>query len=183
MRARRWPWAAPAPAGRGRGFSLLELLVAIAIVLVLLGAVGLSVTVPERADARLEAERARALVALARDAAVLEARPLRLVAAGGGYRFEALEGGAWQGLRDETLRPRRLPAGVRAALRAGAGGKGAAAVLVFEETGLYTPFEWRFRDAGAAAAWAVRGDGVGEPVVVRAAAREEAAWEGAKASR
>lgn len=155
---------------------------AIAIVLVLLGAVGLSVTVPERADARLEAERVRALVALARDAAVLEARPLRLVAAGGGYRFDALEGGAWQGLRDETLRPRRLPANVRAALRTSVRTRGEA-VLVFEETGLYTPFEWRFRDAGAAAAWTVRGDGVGEPVVVRAAAREEAAWEGAKASR
>lgn len=155
---------------------------ALAIVLVLLGAVGLSVTVPERADARREAGRARALVALARDAAVLEARPLRLVAAGGGYRFEALEGGAWRGLRDETLRPRRLPADVHASLRTGVRATGGEGVLIFEETGLYTPFEWRFRDADAAAVWAVRGDGVGEPVLVQAAAREEAAWGGATAS-
>lgn len=135
---------------------------ALAIVLVLLGAVGLSVGSAARAGARAEAERARALVELARDAALLEARPLRLVAGANGYRFEAMGAGGWRPVAEGRLRPRRLPAGTRAALVA-AGGAGA---VVLDETGLYTPFTWRFRDGTQGPAWVVRGDGVGAPVLV-----------------
>ncbi|ROR29567.1 GspH/FimT family pseudopilin [Inmirania thermothiophila] len=129
--------------GRGRGFTLLELLVVLVIVGVAVSAAAWVRHDPARARLAEEARRLAALVALARDEAVLRGTPLALELGPTGYRFLAWDGAAWTPIATGPLRPRRLPRPVKAAPEDGEG-----LPVVLDTTGDLPPFRAVLR-AGA----------------------------------
>lgn len=99
------------------GFTLIELLVVLAVMALLAGVAiwrwpGADDAV--RSDAAALATR----VAAARDQAILAGRPLALVVASEGYRFEARSKGEWRPASEPSLRQRRWSQGVTAAVPA-----------------------------------------------------------------
>lgn len=106
------------PRRAAAGFTLLEVLVVIVIVGILVSLAVL--TLGGRGEARLseETERLGALLELAREEAVFQARELGLSFWRGGYAFFVMTaGGGWTLLEgDGLLRPRRLPEDIRLSL-------------------------------------------------------------------
>ena len=85
-----------------RGFTLIELMVVVAIIGIASAAVVL--TLPgDRAQVREQAERFALRVAGARDQAIVQARPIRIVANANGYAFERREQGRWQRWEDKPF--------------------------------------------------------------------------------
>ena len=155
--------AAPHPRGRwrtrpaGYGFTLVELLVVLVVVGVMIGLATLAVGDRSGEEVEREAERLAALLRLARDEAVLTARPLGLRVEPDRYLFLALEGeDRWRPLAsDRVLHPRALSEVVELTITV-EGRRGLLAVAEDEdrdeneglrpqvlvlETGEMTPFE------------------------------------------
>jgi general secretion pathway protein H len=99
------------------GMTLLELLIVLAIGALLAGRVALSLGGQDSRALRVEAERLAALVKAAQEAAILEGRGVSLSVAETGYEFRMRQrGGTFSPIAaDDVLRPRRFPAGIRAA--------------------------------------------------------------------
>ena len=157
------------PAWRSRpasGFTLLEILVVLGIVgIVFLGAAVLTV---ERHPEREAARRFSALLALARDQALMSGETLGVELWRDGYRFHRLDGDwSWRPVGRGPLRERTLAPGLRlellldgvpAELDARPGG---APQLHLLSTGESTAFELRV--AGARGEAVVRRDLLGRP--------------------
>jgi general secretion pathway protein H len=80
---------------RRNGFTLVELMVV--LVIIGLAATAVVLAVPERGGSLLaEAERFAARAKAARDAAIVEARPIALTIDAGGYAFARRRGGEWR---------------------------------------------------------------------------------------
>ncbi len=109
-----------AAAGRMRGFTLLEILVVMFIVGLMFSLAVLSVgDGGQRETVRREAERFRALVLLAQERAILEAREFGVSFTDDGYSFLVLEDNEWQPITDDELfRERTLPEGMGVELTA-----------------------------------------------------------------
>ena len=147
-----------------RGFTLLELLVVLFIIGITLSFAMLSVgDRTKEHSVQQEAQRLAARLALAGQEAILGAKELALQATSEGYQFLVLDNGEWQVLKDEELRPRRLPAGMQLKLTL----EGESAVPISNQTadqekrgkqaektariyllssGEMTPFEARLQD-------------------------------------
>lgn len=102
------------------GFTLIEMLVVLAIVSVMVVAVGLSVDAggPSRQVAT-EARRFIALMGLACDESARSGEEIGARLDAGGYRFVRAIGRQWELSTGDALRSRRLPQGMRIALRIG----------------------------------------------------------------
>ncbi|MDE2221064.1 MAG: type II secretion system minor pseudopilin GspH, partial [Gammaproteobacteria bacterium] len=112
--------SAPARRRAARGFTLIELLVVIVIIGVMLGAMFLSMGARDH-DSQLDQERDRlaALVNYVQERAALQTVEYGLRCDQGGYRFVMYDPrrASWlEDPLDETLRARRLPAGLELAL-------------------------------------------------------------------
>ena len=80
---------------RRNGFTLVELMVV--LVIIGLAATAVVLAVPERGGSLIaEADRFAARAKAARDAAIVEARPVALTVDGGGYAFAHRRGGEWR---------------------------------------------------------------------------------------
>ena len=94
-----------------QGFTLLELLVVIIIVGVMVSAVSLTVGGNETRQLKDEAQRLTALIDIASQEAILNAREMALQVESDGYQFLVFDDEAkkWQPIEANTLRPRELP--------------------------------------------------------------------------
>lgn len=139
-----------------RGFTLVELLVVLVVVGIMIGLATLAVGDRSGEQVEREAERLAALLRMARDEAILTARPLGLRVEPDRYLFLELGGeGAWRRLdADRVLHPRTLSEVVELTLTVeGQRGLLAAAEdddrederlqpqVLLLETGEITPFE------------------------------------------
>ncbi|WP_240903297.1 GspH/FimT family pseudopilin [Caulobacter sp. 602-2] len=126
------------PPGRQRreGFTLVELMIVLVIMGLLAGAVVLALP-----DGRLslpqEAERFAAALLRARDEAVFRGGQVRVVAAGGVYRFERRAGRDWRPLDEAPFRARPFEDGTQFTAAPDA-------TVVFDPTGLANPTEFTF---------------------------------------
>jgi general secretion pathway protein H len=153
------------PTRPARGFTLIEVLVVVVIIAVLVSLVAVKLAPDTRQSLRDEALRLAALLAHARDEAIVTGAPLAWQGSGAGYRF--LRRGpdrTWQPLDgDPGLRARSLPAGVSlVAIETPATANRGDPTIVLSPTGVADPFritlasgEHRLRVAsdGAAAPW------------------------------
>lgn len=100
---------------RASGFTLLEMLVVVVIMGLLLGLVATITAPDQRATLALEAERLARLLELAANETRFAARPIAWTVEGEGYRFwRRNDDGIWSGIDDsDSLRPRKLPSGMR----------------------------------------------------------------------
>ncbi len=133
---------APWRSARG-GFTLVEVLVVVVIIAVLVSLVAVKLTPDARQSLREEALRLAALLAHARDEAIVTGAPLAWQHTGHGYRFlQRAADRSWAAVdRDPSLRARELPAGVDfAAIETSAPPTGARALIVLAPTGLSEPF-------------------------------------------
>lgn len=110
------------------GFTLIELLVVLAILGAMSAVVVLAIPDP-RGRLVEEAERFAARAAAARDAAIISARPIRLTADIGGYRFEQRQRGVWRDIVEKPLKSARWSEGTRAS----------RAEVAFDATGFAAP--------------------------------------------
>jgi general secretion pathway protein H len=130
----------PACAVRG-GFTLIEVLVVVVIIAVLVSLVAVKLAPDTRQSLREEALRLAALLAHARDEAIVTGAPLAWQRTERGYRFlHRAPDRTWAAVdRDPSLRAREFPPGVGvAAIETAAGGP--AALIVLPPTGLTDPF-------------------------------------------
>ena len=89
-----YAWRARRPAGE-RGFSLVELMVV--LVIIGLAAMAVVLALPETGGSlEAEAERFAARAKAARDAAIVESRPVALQVDGAGYLISRRRGGEWR---------------------------------------------------------------------------------------
>ncbi|ALP54304.1 hypothetical protein Tel_14765 [Candidatus Tenderia electrophaga] len=97
-----------------RGFTILELLVVLLIIGIVVSLATLSVGGNETRVLRDEAQRLSALLELAAQDAILNARELALEVDEEAYRFVQynVEDETWQTLADDVFRPRELPPGI-----------------------------------------------------------------------
>lgn len=99
------------------GFTLLEPLVVMVLIGIILSFAVLSVGGGRDEQAEREAQRLAALIELAREEAVLQAREQGVAFTEHGYRFMRYTDGQWQVLAaDEIFRPRTLPEGLELSL-------------------------------------------------------------------
>lgn len=103
-------------AAEHRGFTLIEIMVVVVIIgtIVTFAVLGLSMGRDDTVER--EARRLHAVLELASEAALLEARELGLILEPDGYRFTELDGDAWYGIRESDrryLNPHALPDQVR----------------------------------------------------------------------
>jgi general secretion pathway protein H len=90
------------PVSRQNGFTLVEMLVV--VFLIGLAATAVVLSLPgDASKVRDQADRLAARIAAARDAAVLETRPMGLWLRPSGYGFEQRQGGAWQAATGKTF--------------------------------------------------------------------------------
>lgn len=162
-----WPTGTSDRPRRGsRGFSLIEILVVVVIVGVVTGTVMLSIRGSGERAVENAAQRARALVALACERAVLSGRDIGFTPVIGGLRFGYFERDGWQPLSDagsDELRARALGRqlqfvamreGVELPLEEEAGREPAFACLA---SGELTPFVLRLMRDDAVQAWELEG--------------------------
>jgi general secretion pathway protein H len=154
----------PAPAARG--FTLVEVLVVVLIVAVLVSLVAVRLASGARQTLQEEAQRLAALLAHARDEAIVTGAPLAWQGADAGYRF--LQRGpdrTWQPVAgDASLRARSLPPGVRlVAIETPATAGRGAPTIVLAPTGVAEPF--RITLASGEQRARVASDGVAAPSV------------------
>ena len=129
--------------GNGAGFTLIEVLVVVAIIALVAALVTVKISPDARQSLREEGLRLAALLAHARDEAIVTGAPLAWQRTDEGYRF--MQRGAdrtWQPVdRDASLRARSLPIGVSlAAVETSAPPTGAYPVIVLSPTGVNEPF-------------------------------------------
>lgn len=140
------------------GLTLLEVLVVLVLIGIITSVAVLTLNVHDPdAAMRREAQRLAGLLGLARQQAMLSARPLALRFEHEGYAFMQWRNGHWSALtHDRVLRPRQLPAGmaIEAALRAGSAG--CRDGVVFMPSGEVTPCVIGLRLGEAALGDAVR---------------------------
>ncbi len=153
-----------------RGFTLLEVLVVIFIIGLMFSLAVLSVGDGGREDSiRLEAQRFRALLALAQERAVLEAREFSVSFTDDGYGFLVLEENAWQAISDDDLfRQRTLPEGIVLDLTANElpvalvpgedDEEGPLPHLLVLSSGELTPFELKLYARESPVAYRIEGD-------------------------
>jgi general secretion pathway protein H len=97
----------------GRGFTLIELLVVLLIMGIAAGLIGAIVRPDDRALLQAEAERLAQLLELAAEESRLTGKRIAWTAEGAQYRFWRWRDDAgWSEEGDDTLRARRLPAGM-----------------------------------------------------------------------
>jgi general secretion pathway protein H len=133
---------APRRSARG-GFTLVEVLVVVVIIAVLVSLVAVKLAPDARQSLREEALRLAALLAHAREEALVTGAPLAWQRTERGYRFvQRAPDRTWAPVdRDPSLRPRELPAGVGfAGIETAAAPTGAQALIVLAPTGLSEPF-------------------------------------------
>ena len=121
------------------GFTLVELTVAMLIIGMASAALALSLPAPG-GDVRRQAERLAAHTAAARDLAISCGCAVRLATDVAGWQVLRQAAAGW--LRDPTLHPAALPAGMTLA----------AGNVDFDATGLATPARLLIRGDGSAAA-------------------------------
>ncbi len=160
--------------GRQQGFTLLEVLVVMFIVglmfslaVLRVGDGGLDKSV------RREAERFRALLTLAQERAVLEAREFSVTFHSEGYAFLVLEEDAWRLITDDQLfRERTLPEGVSFELTANDlpvdlyeqpdDEKGPRPHVLVLSSGELTPFDLEFFAVSGSSAYRIEAEVQGE---------------------
>ena len=167
--------ARPERSGRGvRGFTLIEILVVMFIVGLMFSLAVLSVGEGGRSEnVRREAERFRALLVLAQERAVLEARDFSVSFTEDGYGFLVLEEDAWQAITDDELfRDRQLPEDVSFELSANDlpvnladpddEEEGPTPHVLVLSSGELTPFELRMYAGEGAISYRIEGKVQGE---------------------
>ncbi|RDE05152.1 GspH/FimT family pseudopilin [Sphingomonas aracearum] len=112
-----------------RGFTLVELMIVITIIGLASAAVALSLPDP-RGRLDEEAERFAARTRVARDFAIINARPASVWVTAGGYGFEQRRGGAWSAAADGPLQVTQWGQGTRPLLAT------QRERIVFDPTGL-----------------------------------------------
>lgn len=97
---------------KNRGFTLIELLVVIVIVSIILSMATLAITTGSSKDRlKTEAQRFTALLQLAQDDSLLNAREFGIALDDQGYQFVILTDNGWQPVKNiNSLRERKLPA-------------------------------------------------------------------------
>jgi general secretion pathway protein H len=111
------------------GFTLVELMIVITIIGLASAAVALSIPDP-RGRLADEAERFAARTRVARDAAIINARPTSVWVTAGGYGFETRRAGAWSAAADGPLQVAQWGQGTRPLLAS------QRERIVFDPTGL-----------------------------------------------
>ena len=127
----------------GAGFTLLEVLVVVVIIALVAALVTVKISPDARQSLREEGLRLAALLAHARDEAIVTGAPLAWQRTDDGYRFmQRAADRTWQPVdRDPSLRARSLPVGVSlAAVQTLTPPTGAYPVIVLSPTGLTEPF-------------------------------------------
>ncbi len=157
-----------------RGFTLIEILVVMFIVGLMFSLAVLKVGEGgQQENVRREAERFRALLMLAQERAVLEAREFSISFTEDGYGFLVLEEDAWQSITDDELfRDREWPEGVSFELTANDlpvelvdpedEEKGPTPHVLVLSSGELTPFELRVYAGDGAIAYRIEGKVQGE---------------------
>ena len=128
---------------RGAGFTLIEVLVVVVIIALVAALVTVKISPDARQSLREEGLRLAALLAHARDEAIVTGAPLAWQRTDEGYRFmQRAADRTWQPVnRDASLRARTLPAGVSLpAVETSAPSSGTYPVIVLSPTGLTEPF-------------------------------------------
>lgn len=160
--------------GRVRGFTLLEILVVMFIIGLMFSLAILSVgDGGQEQNVRREAERFGALLALAQERAVLEAREFSVSFTEQGYGFLVLEEDAWHLIADDELfRERTLPEGISFELAAndlpvdlsvpGDDKKGPRPHVLVLSSGELTPFDLKFFAESGSVAYRIEGELQGE---------------------
>ncbi len=138
------------------GFTLIELMVVIAIMALATATVLFTLPVAH-GTLRSEAERFALRARAARDAAIMQARPIALVAAADGYRFEGRRGGRWERVAMRPFDGDRWEAGTRVQVTGGDGDRHAR--TVFDPTGVGDPLDLVLTRGGARATVHIGADG------------------------
>ena len=139
---------APRPQQQRNGFTLVELMVV--LVIIGLAATAVVLAIPEQGGSvYAEADRFAARAKAARDAAIVEARPVALTVDSGGYVFAHRRGGEWRpGPRHEWGEGTSVEtSGVLAGTR-------------FDSTGLAEPLTLRLRRRDHSVLVRIGGDGI-----------------------
>jgi len=171
----------PGPCRAG-GFTLIEIMVVVMIIGVMLSFAVLRVgDGGQRKMVEQEAARFRALVGLAREQAILEARELGVTFTEDGYGFLVLEQDGWTPMEDDELyRERAMPSGVSLELTADAlpvsltesGGRdddereGPRPHILVLSSGELTPFELTLYAGQLDIAYRIQGKHDGEITIV-----------------
>jgi general secretion pathway protein H len=149
-----------------RGFTLVEVLVCIAILGLLSAAVVM--TLPDSQLARSEAQRFVARVTLAAQDSIIDGAPRGMAVDARGYRFFRYRHGQWTPIEGrEELAPAQWTEDVKVSGHMAAPADDTAAIkpgVVFNPTGLVTPFSIDFADA--AGRHTVVGGATGEVALV-----------------
>ena len=128
---------------RARGFTLIEVLVVVVIIALLASLVAVNLAPDARQSLREEGARLAALLAHARDEAIVTGAPLAWQRTESGYRFlERAPGRTWRPLQtDASLRQRELPPGIRLEVAGlSAAVKGREPMILLSPTGFGDPF-------------------------------------------
>jgi general secretion pathway protein H len=120
----------PPPVSRHNGFTLVEMLVVVFLIGLATTAVVMSLP-GDASKVRDQADRLAARIAAARDAAVLETRPMGLWLRPSGYGFEQRQGGAWRAATGKTFEQVGWRPGTRLSI-----GSEKQTRIIFDVTGL-----------------------------------------------
>lgn len=156
-------------AERAHGFTLLEILVVVLVVGIVfsLAIVAFRDDIDERL--KTEAQRLAALLTLAGQEAVLQAREVAVVFTPQGYRFQLLDEGKWVDSTDRMFRPRQLAEDMTLlieiegyAVKAAPDAEEEPPRIYLLSSGEMTPFELSLKHKHSTATYQLRGDISGE---------------------